>query len=63
MCLKTYLNHPIIQIMLRKNKKKIKKIKIKMGNHSYQKRGGGVRRGMIMIKDSMVFFTPSLILL
>ena len=29
------------------------------GDHSSQKRGGGVRQGMIMITDSMVFFKPS----
>ena len=32
-----------------------------LGHHSSQKRGGwGVRRGMIIITDSMVFLKPSL---
>ena len=49
MCFKTYLNHPINQ---KRPKKKPN------GDQSSQKRGGGggVRRGMIMITDSMVFF-------
>ena len=53
LCFKTYLNHPINQKTLRKKKPK--------GDHSSQKRGGGVWRGMTMITDSMVFFKPSLI--
>ena len=49
MCFKTYLNHPINQKTSRKKKPK--------GDHSFQKKGGGgVRRGMIMITDSMVIF-------
>ena len=51
MCFKTYLNHPINQKTLQK----------RITDHSSQKRGGWVRRGMIMITDSMGFFTRSLI--
>ena len=40
--------------------KKKRKEKGNIGNHSSQKRGGLVRRGMIMITDSMVIFKPSL---
>ena len=47
MCFKTYLNHPINQ---KRRKKKPK------GDHSFQKKRGRVRRGMIMITDSMGFF-------
>ena len=49
MCFKTYLNHPINK---KRRKKKPKAITV------LKKEGGGVRRGMIMITDSMVFFYP-----
>ena len=53
MCLKTYLNHPINQKTSQKKQPK--------GDHSFQKKGGGgVRRGMIMITDSMGFFFGTL---
>ena len=53
MCFKTYLNHPI-------NKKKTSQKEKPKAITVLKKEGGGVRRGMIMITDSMVFFTPSL---
>ena len=49
MCFKTYLNHPINQ-KIRREKKNLRAITV------FKKEGGGVRRGMIMITDSMVNF-------
>ena len=49
MCFKTYLNNPI-------NQKKTSQEKKPKGNHSSQKRGGWVRRGVIMNTDSMFVF-------
>ena len=48
MCFKTFLNHPINQKTSRKKKPKAITV--------LKKEGGGVRRGMIMITDSMGFF-------
>ena len=52
MCFKTFLNHPINQKTSQKKPNAITVLK---------KEGGGVRRRMIKITDSMVFFLkPSL---
>ena len=48
MCFKTYLNHQINQ--------KTSQKKNNLRQSQFSKKRGGVRRGMIMITDSMGFF-------
>ena len=51
MCFNTYLNQSINQ--------KTSTTKNLRANTVLKKEGGGVRRGVIMIRDSMIFLKPS----